>query len=85
MFGMITGKIKTYLIAGLAVLLPILYVLGRKDGKNLEKSKVLEDALENEQDKAEFYRSMEKHNNEIENNAPSDRSSLTDRLRGNGL
>ena len=39
MFGMITGKIKTYLIAGLAVLLPILYVLGRKDGKNLEKQK----------------------------------------------
>jgi len=85
MFGLITGKIKAYLITGLAILLPILYVLGRKDGKNLEKSKVLKDALENEQDKAQFYRSMDKHNHEIENNAPTDRNSLTDRLRNNGL
>jgi hypothetical protein len=85
MFGLLTGKIKTYLVAALAVLLPVLYVLGRKDGKNLEKSKVLKDALENEQDKSQFYRSMDKNNHEIENDAPRDRRSLTERLRDNGL
>ena len=42
----IVGKFKTYLIAGLAVLLPILYVLGRKDGKKIEKTKVLADELQ---------------------------------------
>ena len=44
----IIGKIKTYIIGALAILLPILYVLGRKDGKTIEKSKVLADELQAE-------------------------------------
>ena len=38
MFG-IVGKAKTYIIGALALLLPVLYVLGRKDGKKIEKQR----------------------------------------------
>lgn len=81
MFG-IVGKIKTYIIAGLAVLMPILYVLGRKDGKKIEKQKVLEDEIEASQKASDFYKAMAEHEDDPSTN---DRSSLIKRLRGNGL
>jgi hypothetical protein len=77
----IVGKFKTYLIAGLAVLLPILYVLGRKDGKKIEKTKVLADELQATKKASNFYKNMASH----EEDSITDRSSLTDRLRGDGL
>jgi hypothetical protein len=81
MFG-IVGKIKTYIIAGLAVLMPILYVLGRKDGKKIEKQKVLEDEIEASQKASDFYKAMAEHEDDPSTN---DRDSLSDRLRRDGL
>jgi hypothetical protein len=85
MFGFLTGKLKTYIIGALAVLLPILYVLGRRDQKQIQKSEALEDALETERDRADFYRSMEQHSHEIEGASPTSRDDVVKRLRGNGL
>jgi len=81
MFG-IVGKIKTYIIAGLAVLMPILYVLGRKDGKKIEKQKVLKDEIEASQKASDFYKAMAEHEDDPSTN---DRDSLSDRLRRDGL
>ena len=78
----IVGKIKTYIITALAILLPILYVLGRKDGKKLEKQKVLADELQASRKASDFYKAMAEHEDDPSTN---DRSSLIKRLRGNGL
>lgn len=77
----IIGKIKTYIIGALAVLLPILYVLGRKDGKTIEKSKVLADELQAKDKAKDFYKAMAEH----EEFNPTSRDDLTDRLRRDGL
>lgn len=78
----IFGKIKTYLITALAILLPILYVLGRKDGKKLEQHKVLADDLDAEKKVSDFYKAMAEHEDEFN---PTSRSDLTNRLRRDGL
>ena len=78
----IVGKVKTYIIAGLAVLLPILYVLGRKDGKKIEKTKVLADELQASKKASNFYKNMAEHEDDTSTNS---RSGLINRLRGNGL
>lgn len=85
MFSFLTGKIKIYLMAALAALLPILYVLGRRDGAKLEKTSVLEDELDTQRDISEFYKGMEQANNEAEDAKPRTRDELTDRLRKHGL
>lgn len=77
----VIGKIKTYIIGALAVLLPILYVLGRKDGKTIEKSKVLADELQAKDKAKDFYKAMAEH----EEFNPTSRDDLTDRLRRDGL
>ena len=77
----IVGKIKTYIIGALAVLLPILYVLGRKDGKKIEKTKVLADELQAQNKAADFYKAMAEH----EDFNPTSRNDLTERLRRDGL
>jgi len=81
MFG-IVGKIKTYLIAALGILLPILYILGRKDGKKLTEHKVLADDLQAEKQASDFYKAMAEHEEDFN---PTSRSDLTDRLRRDGL
>ena len=77
----IFGKIKLYIIAALGIMLPILYVLGRKDGKTIEKSKVLADELQAKDKAKDFYRAMAEH----EEFNPNRRSDITDRLRRDGL
>jgi len=77
----IFGKIKTYIIGALAVLLPILYVLGRKDGKKIEKTKVLADELQAKDKATDFYKAMAEH----EDFNPTSRNDLTERLRRDGL
>jgi exopolyphosphatase/pppGpp-phosphohydrolase len=84
-FGFVTDKIKTVALGVLAVLLPILYILGRRDQSKIERTNALEDALETEHDRADFYRTLEKRNNDIQNNRPSNRDDLVKRLRDNGL
>ena len=78
----VIGKIKTYIIAALGILLPILYVLGRKDGKKLEKANVLADELQAKEKANDFYKAMAEHEDTFN---PSSRSDLADRLRRDGL
>ena len=77
----IFGKIKMYIIATLALALPIIYVFGQVKGRAKEKNKVLTDELEARQKQYNFYKSMA--DDEAEN--LTDRKSVTDRLRSNGL
>lgn len=85
MFGLLTGKIKAVAMAMLAALIPILYILGRKDQASINSSQVLEDALETEKKRSTFYKAMETHVNEIEAESAPDRDALIERLRDNGL
>ena len=78
----IFSKIKLYIIAALGLLLPILYVLGRKDGKTLEKGKVIADELQAQKKAADFYKAMSEHD---KTHIPTDGGELADRLRKHGL
>ena len=77
----IFGKIKMYIIATLALALPIIYVFGQVKGRSKEKNKVLTDELAARQKQYDFYKTMA--DNETDN--LTDRRSITDRLRSNGL
>ena len=77
----IFGKIKMYIIATLALALPIIYVFGQVKGRAKEKNKVLNDELEARQKQYDFYKTMA--DNETDN--LTDRRPVTDRLRSNGL
>ena len=52
----IFGKIKMYIIATLALALPIIYVFGQIKGRAKEKNKVLTDELQAEQKASAFYK-----------------------------
>lgn len=84
MFG-IFSKIKIIAAGAIAALLPILYILGRRDGAKLEEVKQVKASAKAAEDKAEFYKEMETTNNEIESTKPRTRDDLTDRLRDHGL
>ena len=77
----IFGKIKTYIIATLALALPIIYMMGKVKGRAKEKNKVLKDELEAQNKASDFYKAMAEH----ETDTLTDRKSVTDRLRSNGL
>ena len=77
----IFGKIKTYIIGALALALPIIYAMGKVMGAAKEKNKIIKDELEASEKATDFYKAMA----ENEEDAITDRKSLTDRLRGNGL
>lgn len=85
MFALVTGKLKIYAMAVIAALLPILYLLGRRDGAKLEQYEAIEDELQVQKKARKFYKDMEKANNEAEDAKPRNRSELTDRLRKHGL
>ncbi len=80
MFGLV-GKIKLYIIIALSVLMPIIHLLGRRKGRAAEQNKIIRDELDAQTKASDFYKSMAEH----EDIPTTDRSSLTDRLRGNGL
>ena len=75
------GKIKSYIIGALALALPILYVMGQVKGRAQEKNKILKDELEAQGKASDFYKKMAEH----EDDNLTDRKSVTDRLRNNGL
>ena len=77
----IFSKIKTYIIGALAIALPIIYIFGRLRGSSHEKNKVLQDDLQAQQKATDFYKNMAEHETE----SLTDRKSITDRLRSNGL
>lgn len=77
----IFGKIKTYIIGALALAIPVIYVMGKVVGANKEKNKILKDDLQASKKKTNFYKAISEH----EEDTITDRKSLTERLRGNGL
>ena len=77
----IFGRIKDYISAALAMAIPIIYVFGRIKGSANEKNKVLMDDLETSKKTSDFYKKMAEH----EDDNLTDRKSVTDRLRSNGL
>ena len=84
MFG-IFGQIKIIMAGIVAALLPILYIIGRRDGAKVEEVKQVKASAKASEDRAEFYKEMETTNNEIESNKPRTRDDITDRLRKHGL
>jgi hypothetical protein len=84
MFG-IFGKIKIIVAGLMAALLPILYIVGRRDGAKVEEVKQVKASAKAAEDRAEFYKEMETTNNEIESTKPRTRDDITDRLRQHGL
>ena len=60
MFG-IVGKIKTYIIAGLALALPVIYMIGNIKGRAKEKNKVIKDELQAQQKASTFYKNNSKN------------------------
>ena len=77
----IFGKIKMYIIAALAMAMPIIYVMGRLSGANKEKQKVLKDDLQAANKKTDFYKAIADHE---EDPALSTRDGIINRVR-NGL
>jgi len=75
------GKIKTYIIATLALALPILYAMGRFRGAANEKNKVLEDDLKAAHKTTNFYKAMAE---DAKDPTLSTRDGFLDRVR-NGL
>ena len=84
MFG-IFSKVKIMVAGLMAALLPILYIIGRRDGAKVEEVKQVKASAKAAEDRAEFYKEMETTNNEIESNKPRTRDDITDRLRQHGL
>ena len=84
MFG-IFGQIKIIMAGIVAALLPILYIIGRRDGAKVEEVKQVKASAKAAEDRAEFYKEMETTNNEIESTKPRTRDDITDRLRQHGL
>lgn len=78
----IFGRVKSMLIAALAIALPILYVLGRIKGKEAEKNKVLKDELQAADQANTFYKAMAEHE---QDGSIADRDGLVKRLRKDGL
>lgn len=82
------GKIKTWVIAGLAAALPIIYVIGRfigrTKGRAAAESERTQDANESAKEVSDFYREMAK-DEEVTNGNLNDRDRLSDRLRDKGL
>lgn len=85
MLGLLTNvwsKIKTGVIAVLIAILPILYVLGRRDGSTSADIDRLRDAKETNEEIADFYRKMAE---EPLRDPIRDRRDLIERLRSKGL
>ena len=84
MFG-IFSKIKIIVAGIVAALLPILYIIGRRDGAKVEEVKQVKASAKAAETRAEFYKEMETTNNEIESTKPHTRDDVVERLREHGL
>lgn len=81
MLSRIWSKIKSYVIALLIALGPILYFFGKITGKKDSQSDRAENAAKNADDAAKFYKEMAEH----ETTSLNSRDDVVDRLRDNGL
>ena len=77
----IFGRIKDLIIAALALALPVIYIVARMRGKAAYETQQLKDEVETSQKVQDFYKNIA--NDETDN--LTDRKSVTDRLRKNGL
>lgn len=85
MLSLIFSKAKIIGAALLAALVPTLYLLGRKAGKDAVEKEVLEDEVSSLKRQQEFQEEMREHEQKAEDNKPRSRGDLIDRLRNNGL
>jgi lipopolysaccharide biosynthesis regulator YciM len=81
MFGLI-GKIKSYIIGGLLLALPVIYALGTLLGRKSAQHDRIVDANEAANQAADFYKRMAEHEGDLSINSRDD---LIDRLRKDGL
>ena len=85
MFGFITGKIKTVVIAVLALAIPIIYIMGRLGGSTRIKQAVLKEEAEKAKKRANFYQKMAENEQDIESGRTRSHSEFIDKLRQGGL
>ena len=85
MFGFITGKIKTVVIAVLALAIPIIYIMGRLGGSSRIKQAVLKEEAEKAKKRANFYQKMAENEQDIESTRTRSHSEFIDKLRQGGL
>tara|TARA_B100000214_G_C23820996_1_gene559623 strand:+ start:491 stop:748 length:258 start_codon:yes stop_codon:yes gene_type:complete len=85
MFGFITGKIKTAIILVLSIAIPVIYIFGRMGGGSKVKQAVLEEEAEKAKRRANFYKDMAKHEQEIESGRSRNADDLVSKLRSDGL
>ena len=85
MFGFITGKIKTAIIVVLALALPILYLFGRLGGGARVERAVLKEEADKAKRRANFYKDMAEHEQEIESGRARNADDLVNKLRIDGL
>ena len=79
------SNIKLIFMGVFSALLPLLYVLGRRDAKQLHEKKELEKDILNEQKKSEFYQAMEQEEGIITSGSSDSRDDLLTRLRDKGI
>jgi len=85
LWSKIKGGLFLILWGAVAVILPMLYLLGRKDGASKEQVQKAEEAVKAEKERAEFYKVMGEEKDEIVRNKTSSKHDLVTRLRDNGL
>jgi|14_taG_2_1085336.scaffolds.fasta_scaffold21359_2 hypothetical protein len=85
LWSKIKGGLFLILWGALGMLLPLLYLIGRKDGSAKEQALKAEEAAIAEKERAEFYKVMGEEKDEIVRNKPSSKHDLVTRLRDNGL
>lgn len=84
-FGRLINWWKLILGFIIAAIPVIAYVVGRREGRSIEKTEVLKDTVRTEKERAEFYKEMGEASNEAQSNRPANRDQLIDRLRQHGL
>ena len=88
-FGLIVSKVKGYwqlIVAGAsAILLFLIYLAGRKDGRNAVEAEINADVIATEKHVSDFYKEMGRAEREAEANRPDDPVELVERLRNSGL
>ena len=68
-----------------SALLPILYILGRRDAQQIHERKELEKDIINEKKKSDFYKAMEQDHNQTDPSNIDSRDDLINRLRNKGI
>lgn len=89
MWAAFTTKVAVWwkLVVGVVVAaIPVIaYMFGRKDGKSIEQTNNMKEAVRAEKTRADFYYEMEKAANEAHAKRPVTRDGVVERLRKHGL